>query len=165
MTEIARPDALEAPVQQDYFSFVKTDKYTFPDGLTYVEFKVMNEGDKKQYQQSTQSDVVLERRSGDARMKIDQAKQRHELIRTCVTGWNLARNGSLVPLTERSMSDFLKLANPEVVEGIESAIRKSNPWMLGEMTVEDIDEQIEDLKRQRERILEREQGESSSSSR
>jgi len=165
MTEV--PTMPDAPsferVQEDYFGFQATERFIFPDGLTYIEFQVMNEGQKLKFQKATGRDIVLQR-SGDARMRMDPGTERHELIKTCVTNWNLTRGGQLVPLNPRTMDDFLKLANPRIVEELEKAIRKANPWLLGEMTSEDIQKQIDDLEEMKRVALDREAGESSSGS-
>lgn len=150
--------------QIDYFAFQKEDKHYLPDGQTYVLISAMNEGEKTKFQKRTQRDIVLERRSGDARMKMDAASDRHELIRTCVKGWNLVRQGQLVPFTERTLKDFLELADPKIVEGIEVAIRKVNPWLLGDMSAEDIRKEIENLEEMLVVAEEREAGEASSGS-
>jgi hypothetical protein len=155
----------DRPVQQDYFGFQATEKFHLPDGLSWIEFRVMNEGDKLKFQKKTGRDINIDRRSGDARIKMDPGTERHELIITCCVNWNLTRNGELVPFGDRSIRDFLELANPRVVEDLEKAIRKANPWLLGEMTVEDIDKEIADLQEMRVVVSERERGEASSASR
>lgn len=153
MTEV-----LEVHPQVDYFGFSGSTTHVLPDGISRVTIKTMNEGEKSRYQRLTQRDVVLERGSGNARMKVDQSEERHALIETCVVDWNFVRNGSPVPFTKQNMNDFLKLADPKIVEDIEKACRKANPWLLGEMTVEDIDREIANLQEMRQVAEEREQG-------
>jgi len=160
---------VDLPVQKqvDYFGFAETSRYTFPDGVTFFELKAMNEGEKSKFQKMTQRDLVLEKGSGNARFKMDPATERHELIKASVVGWNLMRNGTPVPFEQTGranpLNDFLELANPKVVEEIELAIRKLNPWLLNDMSVEDIDKQIEELQDLRKVAVEREAGEASSS--
>ena len=154
MTETAvfEPEAsFEAPAQYDYFGFAKDDKFYFPDGVTWMQFNVMNEGAKTKFQKQTQKDLVLERQSGNARMKVDPGIERHEIIRQSVTNWNLVRGAQKtpVPYSDRALKDFLELSDPKLVEDIEKAIRKANPWLLGEMTVKDIDREIESLQEMR----------------
>jgi hypothetical protein len=150
----------EAP-QQDYFGFSRTLKYFLPDKVSYIEFKPMNEGHKKAFQDKTSRDLVLERNSGNARMSVLQGTERHELIRASVVDWNLTRGGSPVPLTKTTLNDFLDLADPVVVEGLEREIRKANPWLLQDMSVADIDKEIENLQEMRKTAVEREAGEAS----
>lgn len=151
-----------APVQQvDYFGFDRSEKFHLPDGVSYIEFKPMNEGEKKKYQDKTSKDLVMERNSGNTRMSVLMGSERHELIKASVTGWNLTRGGVPVPFTPPMLNDFLTLADPLVVENLEKAIRKANPWLLAEMTVADIDKEIQNLTEMREVAEKREAGEAS----
>lgn len=164
MTETAeRPDLEkgqpEARMQTDYFGFQDFDEFYFPDGVTWVKFKVLNEGERSEFERQTQSDFVVERTSGNTRVKMNAARVRHALIQTAVVDWNLVRGGALVPFSDRALKDFLKLANPKIVSDLETAIRKKNPFLVTDMTVEDIDKQIEDLQEQRRILVERDQGE------
>lgn len=145
----------------DYFAFAETHQHMLPDGVQYIEFIKMNEGAKKKFQDTTSSDMVLERRSGDARMSVKQGTQRHELIKACVTGWHLLRGGKPVPFNMVQLGDFLTLADPSVVEDLERAIRKVNPWLLGEISSADIEKEIENLTEQLEIARKREAGEAS----
>lgn len=158
-------EAVQANEQQDYFGFGGEDQFIFPDGISFVSFRVMNEGQRKKYQTLTQRDMVLERKSGDARLGMNPADERHALLRTAITGWNLKRGNRPVPFTERALLDFLELSNPVLIDAIEKEIRHKNPWLLGEMTVEDIDKEIKNLEEAREVLLKKERGEDSSSSR
>lgn len=156
-------DALQE--QQDYFGFGGEDRFIFPDGVSFVSFRVMNEGQRKKFETLTQRDMVLERKSGDARVGMNPAEQRHALLRTAITGWNLKRGNRPVPFTERNLLDFLELSDPKLIDEIERAIRQKNPWLLGEMTVEDVDREIANLQEVREELLRKERGEGSSASR
>lgn len=154
----------------DYWGFATSERWYFPDGVSYVDFSPMNEGDKSKYQKLTSRDLVLERTSGNARMKVDPSTERHELIKSSVTGWNLQRrdnstgNMTHVPFTSRDLDRWLQVANPKLVEDLEAAIRKANPWLVADLSVEDIDKEIENLKQLRDEAAKRSAGESSSSS-
>src|SRR6478609_2370349 len=157
-------DDIQRPQQEDYFGFQATERFTFPDGLSWIEFEKMNEGKKAQFQKSSSRDLVLERQSGNARMKVDPGGDRHALILECCVDWNLKRGPQREPIlfSERNLREFLALANPQIVEDLEKAIRKFNPWLMAEMTVEDIDREIDNLKEMREIAEARELGKSSS---
>ena len=148
----------------DYFGFQATEKFYLPDGQQYIEFQIMNEGAKAKFQKLTTKDLVVQR-GGDARMKMDPAQERHELIRQSVIDWTLTRGGQPVRFNPTNLKDFLELANPKLIEDLEKAIRKANPWLLGEMKVEDIDREIENLQEMRKVAEEREAGEAFSASR
>jgi hypothetical protein len=153
----APPPVLES-IYVDYFGFDETHEFTFPDGVSKMYFKAMNEGDRARYQRETNRDVQLERSTGNARIKTDPAGERRALIVSSVTGWNLKRflNGKLtdVPFSKGSkganLEQFLDNANPKLVDALEDAIRKANPWLIEDMSIEDIDKEIDRLKDLRE---------------
>jgi hypothetical protein len=149
----------------DYFGFQHTEKFYLPDGVSYFELQALNEGQKAKFQKRTQRDMILEKGSGNAKFRIDPSTERHELIMAATVGWNLTRGGQPIQFGDRSIRDFLELANPKIVESIEAKIRKMNPWLLSDMSVEEIDEQIKELEDMRKVAVEREAGEASSSNR
>lgn len=164
--EAHQQENYEGPQQQDYFGFDRTEKYFLPDGISWIEFKPLNEGAKKDFQDKVSKDLVLERSSGNARMSIQQGSERHELIKRSVTAWNLKRNGVDLPQPNTNqgrvaLGDFLTLADPVIIEGLEKAIRKANPWLLAEMKPEDIEREIENLTEMLEVAKKREAGEAS----
>jgi hypothetical protein len=143
----------------DYFGFAESHKHMLPDGKQWIEFQSMNEGAKSRFQKESSRDLVLERQSGNARVKMDQAGDRHALIKACVTDWYVLRGGQPIPYTPVQLGDFLTLADPRIIDGLELAIRKANPWLLAEMSVKDIDKEIENLQEMRKVAEERERGE------
>lgn len=160
-------------IYEDYFGFGDTQTFTLPDGKQQIFFKVMNEGERREFQKKTNKDIRFNKASGDASIKADQAQERYELIMTSVTGWSMKRrqaDGSFndVPFSGTTpgstLAQWLQVANPKIVDDLEFAIRKANPWMQADMTVEDIDKEIERLSELREQALEREKGEGVSSS-
>ncbi|HEY6021682.1 MAG TPA: hypothetical protein VIY48_17990 [Candidatus Paceibacterota bacterium] len=153
----------ESRTQHDYFGFRETKRVMMPDGMTWVEISAMNEGQKSAFQKSTSRDMILEKGSGNARFKVDPASERHALLKACIVDWNFMRNGTLQPYGDAALRDFLQLADPKIVELIEREIRKLNPWMMQEMTVEEIDSQIAELEEMRRTAVEREAGEGNSS--
>lgn len=168
MSQSAQPaveEFVETPEQADYFGFGGEQNFIFPDGISYITFKVMNEGQRAKFQKLTSRDMVLERRSGDARVGVNPAEERHALIIAACVAWNLKRRGQPVPFTERALRDFLQFADPSIVDNLEKAIRKANPSLAAELSVEDIDREIENLQEMREEAAKREAGEGSSSSR
>lgn len=167
--ELTVPDDVERmpdeqPQYGDYFGYEEIHEFVMPDGLQKIFFKRMNEGDKALFQKRTNSDVVLEKKSGDARMTIDQGAQRHALIQIAVCGWSLVaknpRTGGYEPVKYNdapggTFQQWLQKADPRIVEKLEKAIRDENPWLTADMTVTDIDEQIADLMKLREEVQKR----------
>lgn len=153
---------------EDYFGFEASEKWYFPDGKQYIEFQRMNEGQRARFQQMTTRDVTVERQTGNAKLKVDPATERHELLKASVVGWFVFRQGQPVPFSIGSpgaeFEKWLAKADPKLVDELERAIRKANPWLMNEVTVEDIDKEMDRLREQKEEILARQAGEGSSSS-
>lgn len=156
---------MENEVQyEDYFGFEEHHAFTLPDGRQQIFFASLNEGTKTKFQQKINKDIHLNRQTQDARIKTDPAGERHELIMASVTGWSLMRRnkaGSWEPVPfsgERPGSElhkWLQVANPVIVERLEEAIRKANPWLNADMTVEQVDQELERLTDLRKELVER----------
>jgi hypothetical protein len=159
--------SLTEPVYGDYWGFDDRRTFMLPDGQQFIVYKVMNEGDRSKYQQATNRDVTLMRQTGNAQMRIDPATDRHALITTCVVDWKMYRllNGRMepVPFSKSSsgstLNQWLNVANPSLVDELEKEIRKANPFLMGEQTVEEIDKEIANLQELREAAVKKEQGE------
>lgn len=154
----------------DYFGFDLKEKYVFPDGKQWIEFKVLSEGDLGRYQKLLKRDVVVEKQTGDARIKIDQVEERHALLMVAVTSWFLVkkdRNGNYlqVPFSNgrggTEVDKWIQVANPAIIADLAEQIRRVNPFLLGTGadTIEAIDKQIDQLQKQRQELVERQQGE------
>ena len=153
----------EEPQYTDYFGFTSTERYYLPDGKQWIEFQRMNEGKKREFQKLTSRDLRVQRTTGDALMKVDPGLERQELIKLSMVGWNLMQpdpknsgEWRAAPYDSSNIRRFLEGANPEIIDGLEKAIRKANPWMMDEMSVEEIDKEIENLQEMRKVAEERE---------
>lgn len=165
-TEAAMKAAGVATEEQqyvDYFGFTSEERYFLPDGQQWISFQRMNEGKKREFQKMTSRDLRVQRATGDALMRVDPGLERHELIKLSVTGWNLMQRDPkhpgewrAAPFDQSNLRRFLEGADPEIIDGLEKAIRKANPWMMDEMSVEDIDKEIENLQEMRKVAEERE---------
>lgn len=143
-------------IQVDYFGFEERHRCYLPDGTSFIEHKTLTEGDRRKYLNKTNRDVRVAKGSGDAIIKMAPGDERAELLKAAITGWNLVRNGEPVGFNVPNLEKFLAAANPRIVDLIEKDIRKHNPWLLAEMTIEDIDREIANLTELRETV-EREQ--------
>jgi hypothetical protein len=154
----------------DYFGFDETKKYVLPDGKQYIEFKILNEGARVKYEARTSRDVKFNRRTDDAAIKVNAGEDRHALIEESVTNWYMVRRNDRgwepVPFSKGSkgatFSQWLERADPRIVNDLYNEIRKANPWLTDEMTVEMIDDQIQQLKEMRDQVVEREATEKNS---
>lgn len=158
----------DTPQYESYWGVSETHKHFLPDGKQFFVFKIMDEGAKSIFQKLTNQDVVIDR-SQQARVKTDPVAERHTLIKTSVTDWNLwapDKDGVMAPsaFSKQLLEKWLQVAPPKVVEDLEFAIRKANPWMQAEMTVEEIDKEVDRLLDLRKQVAEREAGEGDSAS-
>lgn len=164
---------------EDYYSFDERDRWIFPDGKQWIEFKKLNEGDRAKFLKATRSDVRVNQRSGDAFLPFDQSAERKELLLHSITDWNIVqflntptgRIARPVPFQPTAIggkggavAQWIDRANPAVLGQLEKAIRMANPWLLNEMSVEQIDKEISDLQELRVAAAEREASEGNSDS-
>lgn len=152
------PEEPVQSVQADYFGFSEVHRVLLPDGVSFVEHQELNEGARRKYLNKTNRDVRLNRASGDATISMAPGDERRALLEAALTGWNLVRDGKPIPFTTQALGQFLETANPRVVDLIEKDIRLKNPWLLAEMTVEDIDKEITALQEMRETKIKEEEG-------
>lgn len=142
----------------DYFGFDERERWFFPDGKQWIEFKKLTEGDRAKFLKATRSDVHLNQKSGEARLSFDQSRERKELLMHSICDWHMmkrtVKNGETgwvhIPFSPNTsgggiLSQWIDSANPAVLGNLEKAIRKCNPWLLNELTVEQIDKEIADL--------------------
>lgn len=132
-------------VQGDYFGFDYTKRIIFPDGVSYMDHKVLNEGARRKYLSKTNKDVRIQSATKDAFLKMQQGEDRIELLKVAIVGWNLVRNGTPVRFESTALDNFFQIADPKLVDFIYKEVTKANPWLLGEMTSKDIQKEIDNL--------------------
>lgn len=150
-----------------YWGFDEQEIWHFPDGKQWIKFQKMDEGRRGKYLKATRGDLVINQRSGDAKIPLDQANDRRELILASVVDWHIVRRAprggfELVPFTQGqggTLGQWIQSANPAIVADLEKAIRRANPWLLNEMSVDQIDKEILDLQELRKDAAEREERE------
>jgi hypothetical protein len=169
MTEVLEGTPLAQDMNDygDYWGVDEKHKFTFPDGKSWIEFQIMDEGAKSRFQKLTNQDLTIGK-NNEAKVRLDPANERHTLIKESVTDWLMfkrnAQTGAMEPVafSKQLLAKWLEVAPPKVVEDLEYEIRMKNPWMQSEMTIEAIDEQIDRLQETRRQIIDREAGEESS---
>ena len=132
-------------VQVDYFGFEETHVVNLPDGKSYIEHKTLNEGQRRQYLNGMNRDVIIERASGNAKMSMAPGDERYSLLSTAITGWNLVRNGNPLPFNKQNLRLFLDSAPPKIIDLIDKEVRKVNAWLLEDMSIEDLEKEVENL--------------------
>jgi len=159
--------ATDTGVYVDYFGFDETRNVPLPDGVSYVTIQALNEGAPRNYLNQVNKDIRIERQTGDARMKVASGDDRHTLLRAAIVGWHLKRRNDRtdaledVPFTAGNMNKFLEAANPKIIDIIEKEVRKDNEWLVGDVTIEDIDKQIEELQALRVKKVAEQEGKGS----
>lgn len=144
--------------QADYFGFEELRTLELTDGVSYVQHKILNEGERRKYLNAVNRDVRIQRATGDAVMRMSPGDEKKALLEAALVGWNLQRAGQPVPFTKHSVNEFLDKADPRVIDLIEKEVRKANSWLQAEMSVEDIDREITQLQELRTKKVEEEEG-------
>jgi hypothetical protein len=142
----------------DYFGFDERRKFYMPDGKQYIEYKLMTEGDRAQYQKLTSKPVRLFKTTGDAQVNLDAGQERAILLNISTTGWFMFRGGEQVTYNSKAFEKWMEGADPAIISDYETEIRKANTWMTEQFTVADIDKEIENLQELRRQAVEREEG-------
>lgn len=153
------PIASENEQFEDYWAAPENERFTFPDGKQWVEYKVMTEGDKKLYQKRTNRDITITR-DQNTKVGIDPAEDRHILLEMSIVDWHMVTkvNGEWQPVDfgKLPLRTFLERGNPKVIQDLEADIRMANPWMQADMTDEEIDKEIARLEEIKKTNRERE---------
>lgn len=145
-------------VQVDYFGQSDDHKHMLPDGVSYVMLKEMREGERRKYLNKTNRDITIARASGDARLRLAPGDERFELLTAAITDWGLTKKGKDVPFNQRNLAEFLDRVDPRVADGIEEEVRRINPWLNSELSIEDIEAEIDRLQELLEKRQEEERG-------
>jgi len=155
----------------DYFGFDDKEQHYLPDNKQWLELKKLTEGDRAKYESSTSKDIRINRRTEDATLNVNQSIDRQALLRAAISNWNLVtRNnaGKLVPVPfgnngeGSTLNQWIQKADPSIINQVVDHIRKMNPWLTGDMTVEMIDEEMKRLQDLRAEIEQREASEKNS---
>ena len=166
-TTVTEPAEVSEAIIVDYWGSDETFRHMLPDDVQYFECKIMNEGERAKFQKMTNQSMTLNR-DQTAQIKVDQASERHSLILTSVVGWKLyakdQRTGEMAEaaFSKQLLEKWLEKAPPKIVDDLEFAIRKANPWMQADMSVAEIDKEIDRLQELRVQVKEREAGEAAS---
>ncbi len=156
--------ATETGMYVDYFDFDDTRRVTLPDGKSWVEIQVLNEGARRKYLNTTNRDVTIERASGNAKMRVASGDDRHALLGQAIVDWDLytknPKTNAIEPIryNEQNLRRFLDNSSPTIIDMIEKEVRKDNPWLIAEVEIEDIDAQIAELQELREKKVSEAEG-------
>lgn len=145
----------------DYFAF-DVEHIVNIGGGQWVSHREFNEGARKKYLNMQNRDMIVQKATGDMKVKMAPGDERHALLKAAICGWEIYRgkgeNRQAVPFTARNLDDMLDKFPPKIIDIIEKDVRKNNPWLLSEMSVEDIDKEIASLQEMREAKIKEEEG-------
>lgn len=150
---VARGESTTEDVIIDYFAFDEENVVILPDGKQKVYHKTMTEGERRKYQSKSNRDVKIQRATNDAFLKTAPGEDRKALLETVITGWELYQNGKPFLFSKTNLATILEVFPPRVIDVIHKDIMMKNPWLMGEMNLEDIDREMEALVEQRERLV------------
>lgn len=159
--------AVDEAVQVDYFGFEDTENVYLPDGKSYVTIQALNEGGRRRYLNKVNREVKIAKQTGDAIMQLANGDERRILLSEAIVNWNLIRapkNGGAplpLPFDQTKLNDFLTSVNPKVIDVIDKAVRAQNPWLMADVTLDDLIKQREELDEQIEKKRAEEEGKES----
>lgn len=160
-------EATEDYVEVDFFGCDTRQQVYLPGSNTqFVVIKELTEGDRKKYLDKTNREVKFAK-DQTATMRSQPGTERHALLKEAIVGWNFLRDGSVMnEMTHpRLLDEFLDKTSPKVIDHILKAVHKLNPWLLADMSIEDIDEELKNLTEMRELKVKEEAKNGSSASR
>jgi hypothetical protein len=139
-------ESTETKVQDDYFGFDAAQRCMLPDNISWIDHQIFNEGKRRKYLNAINRDLRIQKTTQDALISVRPGDERYALLKEAIVGWNLvARDGNPVPFNGGTLNEFLEKANPKIIDHIEKHVRLANPWLLAEMSIEDIEREIEQL--------------------
>lgn len=140
-----------------YFGTSDKFKFTLPDGVSWIEHKKLNEGERKRYQDSSTMTQTGRPGGDEVTIKVRMGTERHILLEMAITDFYLFdENGNQVPYNDRSKKDYLDKLDPDIIDALEADIREHNKWLLGMATIEAVENEILRLEEQKRYLMERE---------
>ena len=119
--------------------------HTLSDGQTTVTVKRLNEGERRDFMKSTQKPLKVSQADQTVEMMPDMVGTRHALIKAALTDWNFEVGGAPLPFNPGNVRRLLDEGDPAVIDEIEEAARETNPWLLDDVSLDDLLDQREKL--------------------
>lgn len=165
MQEPMNPDEVRTPAEQsfttgfdEYWGTDETKKVFFPDGKQYIEIQLMTEGQRARFEKDNNQDLRVSR-DGETVIKVDPGRSRQALLKAATVNWYLIKDGKEYKFSDAHLTEFIQGANPRIIDKIEKAIRDFNEWLKNDLSVEEIDKELDSLQKERENAVRREAGE------
>lgn len=166
----ADPGPSDLHPRVSYFGVSTTYDVSIGNDGSYVRVKKMLEGDRRKYQNAINKGVTIAQQTGDAKIELAPGDQRYFLLKNAIVGWDLVENGQPVQFNDAAKEMLLQrgLVDPntgkDYLDDVEHQVRLHNPWLLDDVTVDKLNEQIERLTEVRDAKVAEEGKEQSSAS-
>lgn len=155
----------EDRVRADYFGASRTFVVALPDGESSITHRTLMEGEKRKYMNAVNRGLTLNRKTQDAKVSLAPGDDRLELFKLAIVDWDLFKEGKPFPFSQNALrNNALDNLPPEILDIVEADIRKHNTWLLDDISIEDIEEEIKNLTELRDKKVEEEEGKAGSSS-
>lgn len=141
----------------DVFGGSITDKVELGDDVSWIEVKRMNEGERRKYLSAIQRPMKVSK-TGEAEINFNPGADREALLQATIIDWNIMANDEEFVFSTNAVRIFMNSADVSIVDKVEEAARNINPWLLDEVSVEQLDDQIEELTKMRDDKLAEEAG-------
>jgi hypothetical protein len=119
--------------QKIYFGVKKTKKFFLDESNEqWIEHKKLNEGERSSYQDAVGGVIKMEQNTGKAEMEVKAGRDRKELLKIAVVGFNVMILEVDVPVVKNSMDDWEKLYNEmdsDLAEALHQDIMEFNGWI------------------------------------
>lgn len=142
---VAAGEATHEPAPVDYFDFDDTETVPLPDGVQWFEIKSLNEGERKRYLNQTNSNVGVSRATGDMNIRTKPGDDKHLLLSMAIVNFHIVKQGQQVKWSEQNLRDVLDKFPPTIIDIVEKAVRMKNPWLLGDVALEDMIKERDNL--------------------
>lgn len=141
----------------DYFNpEEKRYSYTFPDGLSKLEFRGLNEGDRA-WVQNLRSMIEVDSVTKKMKMDAGNGTFKIEIISKALLDWDIQTKGSdgefhRVPFEGKNIDKFLINLDPVLVDEIYEVVQENNAWLSGTYdSKKNIDKKIKALNELKEK--------------
>ena len=144
--------------RQDYFNYNERFELLLPDGESKIIHKKLNEGDRRRFEDETNREISIDQDTRKASVQIRAGTSRHLILEMAIVDWSLMRNRDdadrEVQFSSTNLEEFLKNADPSVIDLIYQDIEDKNPWIstVRYESTEVVDREIDRLKGIRERL-------------
>jgi hypothetical protein len=116
-----------------YFGVKKTKKFFLDESKEqWIEHKKLNEGERSTYQDAVGGVIKMEQNTGKAEMEVKAGRDRKELLKIAVVGFNVMILEGDVPVVKNSMDEWDKLYNEmdsDLAESLHQDIMEFNGWI------------------------------------